>query len=92
MCWPHGPCIESRSSSNSPTTVPNGCIISRLPTRPDEFARSDSSSSRGVPIPLAHSIVAAAPQLVLAAVGVEVVRAADQAVRPLDQRASPARA
>ena len=43
---PRGPAMLPRSSSNRPTTVPNGCIISRLPTRPEEFARP-SGSRRG---------------------------------------------
>src|SRR6188508_2311304 len=47
-------------SSKSPATLAKGCIISRLPTSPDELARpsgclalADSNSSRGVPIALA---------------------------------------
>src|SRR6266853_3620915 len=66
MCWPHGPCHDSSSSSKRPTTVPKGCIIKSLPTRPDEFPNplgwalsADSSSNRGVPIPLQATIVTA---------------------------------
>src|SRR6266702_536227 len=64
MCWPQKPWVLPRSSSNKPTTVPNGCNMSRLPTRPEEFANPsgnlvepDRSSSRCVPMPFAASTV-----------------------------------
>ena len=57
MNWPHGPCHARKSSSNTPTMVANGCIMRRLPTSPVELARSESRSSRGVPMPFAHRIV-----------------------------------
>jgi hypothetical protein len=60
MRSPNWPCQLISGSSKSPATLANGCIIRRLPTRPDEFARpsgwageSESSSSRGVPIAFA---------------------------------------
>ena len=60
MRSPNWPAQLISGSSNRPATLANGCIISRVPTTPDEFARpsgccglADSSSSRGVPIALA---------------------------------------
>ena len=60
MRSPNWPCQLISGSSNRPATLANGCIISRLPTSPDELARpsgwaglAESSSSRGVPIALA---------------------------------------
>src|SRR4029078_3946299 len=60
MRSPNWPCQLMSGSSNSPATFANGCIISRFPTRPEEFARpsgwvgdAESSSNRGVPIALA---------------------------------------
>ena len=60
MRSPNWPCQLISGSSNRPATFANGCIISRLPTSPDEFARpsgcaapAESSSSRGVPIAFA---------------------------------------
>ena len=68
MEQPNWPCQLSRSSSNRPPTLANGCIISRRPTRPDAFASpsgcagdADSSSSRGVPIAFAARTTTAAP-------------------------------
>src|SRR2546427_610675 len=67
MCCPQAPCQEARSSSNIPAAVPKGCIISRLPTSPDELPSpagwvsvAESRSSRGVPMPLQARIVTAA--------------------------------
>ena len=60
MRSPNWPCQLISGSSNRPATFAKGCIISRFPTRPDEFASpsgcaglAESSSSRGVPIALA---------------------------------------
>ncbi len=60
MRSPNWPAQLISGSSNRPATLANGCIISRVPTTPDEFASpsgcaglADSSSSRGVPIALA---------------------------------------
>ena len=39
MRSPNWPCQLISGSSNRPATFANGCIISRFPTRPDEFAR-----------------------------------------------------
>ena len=57
---PNWPCQLISGSSNSPATLAKGCIISRFPTRPDEFARpsgcrssAEFSSSLGVPIAFA---------------------------------------
>ena len=68
MLAPNWPCQVSRHSSNQPVTTANGCIISRLPTRPLELASpsgqtrssADSSSSRAVPTELAARITTSA--------------------------------
>ena len=82
---PTGPASSRSSSSKSPTTVPNGCIISRLPTRPRRVRQAlvgppDRSSSRGVPMPLAARMTTPAPSAVLGALVVEVDDAGREAV------------
>ena len=67
-------------------TLAKGCIISRRPTRPDEFARpsgwrveDDSSSSRGCPDAVGGEDHGARSLEVLATVAVEPRRAGDEA-------------
>ena len=88
MRSPNWPCQLISGSSNRPATLAKGCIISRFPTRPDEFASpsgcagpDESSSRRGVPIALAARTTTLAGSKCSRAVLVDPGRAGREAAR-----------
>ncbi len=93
MCCPQAPCQLRRSSSKRPVTVPKGCSISRLPTRPERVGQAavlaGEEEQPRCSDPVGADDRDAGPLHVLVAVGVEVLGALDQPVGALEQPAHP---